>query len=75
MARASAVSLEREVGALEARIGALEADMRDIRTDVRVIRDVLVGLKGGWRTLTLIVAVSASVGAGLARLSAFWPLK
>ena len=74
MARAPA-SIEREVGALEARIGALEADMRDIRADVRVIRDVLVGLKGGWRTLSLIVALSASLGAGLARLLAVWPKK
>jgi hypothetical protein len=68
-------SLDREVGALEVRIGALETDMRDIRADVRVIRDVLVGLKSGWRTLTLIVAISASLGAGLARLSEIWPRK
>ena len=70
MARASSVSLEREVGSLEARIAVLENDMRDIRSDVRVIRDVVVGLKGGWRTLCLIVALSASLGAGAAKIFA-----
>ena len=72
MARASSISLEREVGSLEARIAALETDMRDIRSDVRVIRDVVVGLKGGWRTLCLIVALSASLGAGAAKMFAIF---
>lgn len=75
MARVSAFSLEREVGSLEARIVALENDMRDIRADVRVIRDVVVGLKGGWRTLCLIVALSASLGAGAAKMLALISLK
>ena len=65
-------SLHREVGALDARIAALEHDLRDVRADVRVIRDVLVSLKGGWRTLSLIIAVSASLGAGLARVTEIW---
>ena len=68
----STLSLHREVGALDARIAALEHDLNELRADVRVIRDVLVGLKGGWRTLSLIVALSASMGAGISRLSDFW---
>lgn len=75
MARPPALSMEREVGAHEARIAALELDMRDIRSDVRVIRDVVVGLKGGWRTLCLIVALSASLGAGAAKIFAAFTVK
>lgn len=69
---AAPASLHREVGALDARIAALENDLRDLRADVRVIRDVLVSLKGGWRTLSLVIAISASLGAGLARLAQLW---
>ncbi|HFC04390.1 MAG TPA: hypothetical protein ENJ55_01675 [Rhizobiales bacterium] len=67
-------SLEREFGRLEAKMANLEADMALLQRDVREIRDALVGYKGGWRVLTLIVATSAGLGALIAKypLSAFF---
>ena len=62
---------DRELGAFSARISALEADMADLRRDVREIRDALVTVRGGWKALTLIVGVSASLGAAFAK---FMPL-
>ena len=56
-------SLDREIGELRARMAAVETDLHDMRRDVREIRDALVGLRGGWRVLSLVVAVSASLGA------------
>ena len=56
-------SIEREIGNLEARMQTVESELHAIRQDVREIRDALVGVKGGWRTLTLIVALAASLGA------------
>lgn len=61
-------SLERDIGRLESQMENLENDMQLLQTDVREIRDALVGYKGGWRALTLIVAASASIGALLASL-------
>jgi hypothetical protein len=61
----------RELGELSARITALEGDMRDLRRDVREIRDALVTVRGGWKALTLIVGISASLGAAFAK---FMPL-
>jgi chromosome condensin MukBEF ATPase and DNA-binding subunit MukB len=62
-------SLERDVGALEARMETVEQEIHAMRKDVREIRDALVTARGGWRTLTLVVGVSASVGAALAKLA------
>ena len=63
-------SFERELGQLQAKMANLEVDMAHLQTDVREIRDALVGYKGGWRALTLIVAASASLGALLAKVPA-----
>ena len=63
-------SFERELGQLQAKMANLEVDMAHLQTDVREIRDTLVGYKGGWRALTLIVAASASLGALLAKMPA-----
>ncbi len=60
-------NLEREVGALDARMEAVEQELRSIRSDVRQIRDALVGLKGGWMTLSIAVSASTTLGAVLSR--------
>jgi chromosome condensin MukBEF ATPase and DNA-binding subunit MukB len=60
-------NMEREVGSLEARMENVEQGLTAIRSDVREIRDALVGLKGGWLALTLLVAFASSVGALLGR--------
>jgi hypothetical protein len=68
-------TLDREIGELRARIAALESEMQLVRRDVREIRDALVAVRGGWKALALIVAVSASLGAAISKLAplAFWP--
>ena len=66
-------SLEREIGNLEARMQTVESELHAIRQDVREIRDALVGAKGGWRTLTALVALATALGAAAGRYaSAFF---
>ncbi len=60
--------MARELGRLEAKMANLETDMALLQSDVREIRDALVGYKGGWRVLTLIVATSAGLGALIAKV-------
>ena len=60
-------NIERELGNLEARMQTVESELHAIRTDVREIRDALVGLKGGWRTLTLVIGLAATMGAVLGK--------
>jgi hypothetical protein len=66
---------ERDLGELRARIAAVEGEMQGLRSDVREIRDALIGLRGGWRLLTVLVAVSATLGAATTKLlvSMPWP--
>ncbi|HHI82582.1 MAG TPA: hypothetical protein ENJ99_05460 [Rhizobiales bacterium] len=61
-------SLDRDLGRLEAKMANLEMDLQLLQRDVREIRDALVGYKGGWRLLTVIIAASASLGAIAAKL-------
>jgi chromosome condensin MukBEF ATPase and DNA-binding subunit MukB len=60
-------TLEREVGKLEARMETVEAELHAIRDDVRQIRDALVGLRGGWLALVMLVTASTTIGAMVAR--------
>jgi hypothetical protein len=61
-------SLERDVGALDARMLTVEHEIKAMRKDVREIRDALVTARGGWRTLTVVIGISVSIGAMLAKL-------
>ena len=61
-------SLERDVGALEARMETVEQEIHAMRKDVREIRDALVTARGGWKTLTLVIGFSVSLGALLSRV-------
>jgi hypothetical protein len=65
----------RDIGELRARIAAVETEVIGLRRDVREIRDALIGLRGGWRLLTVVIAVSASLGAALSKLlpALQWP--
>jgi hypothetical protein len=38
-----------------------------MRQDVREIRDALVGVKGGWRTLMIVIGLATTAGAVLGR--------
>ena len=42
-----------------------------VRRDVREIRDALVTVRGGWKALMLIVAISASLGAAISKFAPF----
>jgi len=64
-------SLERDVGALEARMKTVEHEIHAMRDDVREIRDALVTARGGWKTLTLVIGCSTSLGAMLSRALPF----
>jgi hypothetical protein len=66
-------SLNREVGELRVRLEAVDDEMRILRSDVREIRDALVSVKGGWKILASLIALSAALGGlagGLADLIA-----
>lgn len=67
-----ATSFDREIGELRARMAAVEAEVHDMRRDVREIRDALLGLRGGWRALSLLVALSASLGAAASKFVTWW---
>lgn len=58
-----APSIDRDLGALEARLEGLEAELRELKRDVREIRDAVLTVRGGWRLLTLMLALSAALGA------------
>ncbi len=67
-------SLEREVGALEARMLTVEQEIHAMRNDVREIRDALVTARGGWKTLTVVIGISVSLGAFIAKFLPFFTL-
>ncbi len=60
-------NLERDMGSLEARMQTVEQELHAIRSDVREIRDALVSMKGGWRTLLMVISMATTVGAILGR--------
>jgi chromosome condensin MukBEF ATPase and DNA-binding subunit MukB len=61
-------SIEREVGVLEARMQTVEQEIQAMREDVREIRDALVTARGGWKTLTVVIGISVSIGAAIAKM-------
>ncbi len=54
-------------------------ELQGIRSDVREIRDALVGARGSWKAICLVVGLSVSLGAAVAKLLPFvltpghWP--
>lgn len=65
------MSLEREVGALEARMAKVESEILAMSADVREIRDAIVTARGGWKTLSVVIGLSASVGALIGKIVPF----
>ncbi len=61
-------SHERELGRLESKMTNLESDIKQLQIDVREIRDAVVGYKGGWQMLSLLIAASAGVGALISKM-------
>ena len=61
-------NIDRDIGNMDARLHVLEADMREVRTDVRNIRDTLLNVKGGWRVLVAVGALSSGFTAFLVKI-------
>ncbi len=69
-------NIDRDIGNMDARLGALEADMHEVRTDVRDIRDTLLNVKGGWRVLVAVGALSSAFTAFLIKIGIpFFPIR
>jgi chromosome condensin MukBEF ATPase and DNA-binding subunit MukB len=60
-------SIEREIGNLEARMQTVESELQAMRVDVREIRDALVGVKGGWRMMMIVIGLATTAGAVLGK--------
>jgi chromosome condensin MukBEF ATPase and DNA-binding subunit MukB len=58
---------ERELGGVQARLENLETEMAAMHKDVRDIRDVVVSVQGGWKTLAILASFSAAAGALLVK--------
>ncbi len=52
-----------ERGQVNEKLRKLEQEVAEMREDVREIRDVVVSVKGGWKTLAIIAAASSAIGA------------
>lgn len=63
----TSVGYERELGGVQERLEELERGQEQTKRDVREIRDVVVSVKGGWKTLSIIAALSAAVGGLIAK--------
>ena len=63
---------ERELGGIQERLKAMEETQGEMQTDIKAIRDVVVSVKGGWKTISIIVAVSGALGALVSNISAIW---
>jgi chromosome condensin MukBEF ATPase and DNA-binding subunit MukB len=65
------MTLDRDVGVLQARMETVETELQGLRSDVREIRDALVTARGSWRAISLVVGLSISLGAAVAKLLPF----
>jgi len=68
----SNINHERELGGVQEKLKRLETEVSEMRADVREIRDVVVSVKGGWRTLAVIAAISSVVGGANVKISAWF---
>ena len=55
------------IAILETEMKNMQASVTDMQADLRVIRDILIGAKGGWRTLMAVGGAAAAFGALLAK--------
>lgn len=60
---------ERELGGIQERLKSIEETLVELQKDSKETRDVLVGVKGGWKTISVIVGVSATIGAIAGKLT------
>ena len=65
------LNYERELGGVQEKLKKLEQEMAEMHEDVREIRDVVVSVKGGWKTIAVIASLSAGVGALITKIGAW----
>ena len=63
------MSTDKDLGHLEGRMDSVEKDLDEIKSDVRQIRDAVLSVRGGWKTLVVLASISAAVGALGAKLA------
>ena len=68
----TSLNYERELGGVQEKLKKLEQEMAEMHNDVREIRDVVVSVKGGWKTIAAIATLSAAIGALITKLSAWF---
>ena len=60
---------QRDLGRLEARMDSVETALKGLSIDMKSVNATLNQAKGGWRTLMLVIGISATVGALVAKFS------
>jgi len=58
-------SADRELGEVRVEIKQLQSDVSDIKATQQELRDVLIGAKGSWKTLTIAATIIVAVITGL----------
>lgn len=73
--RQSDVKLARELGGLQERMRAVEASQKTQGEDIKTILTVLSEARGGWKALMIVGGVSGAIGALIAKVLPFLPMK
>lgn len=67
--------LHRDIGRMDAEIGGLKRDVGELKTDVKIILETLNTAKGGWKTLLMVGAAAGAMGAFIAKIAPFFPIR
>jgi hypothetical protein len=62
-----------QLGALRAEVANVKEDVSEIKSDVREMREILHKVEGSWKTISILIGISAAVGALFAKLAAWLP--
>jgi len=60
---------------MEADVSNLQKDVRELKDDVKAILETLNTAKGGWKTLLMVAGVAGAMGAFIAKVAPFLPLR
>lgn len=61
--------LQRDIGRHDEAIDNLKTEVHAIREDLAEIKQILSGVRGGWRTLLAVGSLAATIGAGISKLT------
>lgn len=60
---------------MEADISNLQVDVRELKSDVKTILETLNTARGGWKTLLMVAGVAGAMGAFIAKVAPFIPVR